>query len=270
MRKLRRPDYERLLPLFDDLRYNLVIDSIVAGNTPAWVYADDLLSPQTGWMWNRMGTMLLAGEPDNNPFNRALSARLVEGVAPDARRRQVPLLTLHYSPSAWEDEVDSLLPGAKPRRMWRRFYVFDQPSVDWRERLPSDSVVQPIDARLLQRDHLENLDRVLGWIHSFWHGVEDFAETGFGFCLVRDGVIASWCLTVYAAGHDVELGLATAPGYRNRGYATLTAAASVEHGVARGFKLHWHCDEQNLPSIRVAEKVGFHNPTRYQVYTYAV
>lgn len=268
MRRLRRPDYGRVLPLFDDLRYNLVVDSIVAGNTPAWVYADDLKRPRTAWMWNRMGTMLLAGDPDNSRFNRALTTLLAERVAPEARRRQIPSLTLHYAPSAWEDQGDALLPGLKPRRMWRRFYVFDQLAIDWKERLHPECVMQPIDARLLQSDRLENLERVVGWIHSFWHTVEDFKETGFGFSLVRNEAVTSWCLTVYAAGRDVELGLATAPRYRDRGYATLTAAACAELGVARGFKLHWHCDDENLPSIRVAEKVGFSNPTRYKVHTY--
>ncbi len=270
MRRLRRPEYGRVSPLFDDLRYNLVVDSIITGNTPAWIYVDDLANPRTGWMWNRMGTMLLAGDSDDSTFNQALSILLTRRVAPDARCRQIPSLTLHHSPSAWEYEVGSLLPDAKLHRMWRRFYVFDRLGVDWKERLPSDCLIRPIDDRLLQKDHLENLDSVIGWIHSFWHSVEDFIETGFGFCLVQDRAVASWCLTVYAVDRDVELGLATGPRYRNRGYATLVAAACVEYSVARGCKLHWHCDEENLPSIRVAEKVGFLNPARYQVYTYVI
>lgn len=123
-----------------------------------------------------------------------------------------------------------------------------------------------LDGPLLQSDQLDNLRGVLGWIQSFWHTVGDLRDTGFGFCLLQGETIVSWCLTIYASGEDYELGLTTASGHRSRGHATLVAAACVEHSVERGFVPHWHCNEENLPSIRVAEKVGFSDPTRYTIY----
>jgi len=268
MHELRRRDYERVWELFQDLRYNLVVESVIAGHTPARICIDDAAAPRAAWMWNRMGTMLLAGRPDNHVFNRALSVLLREHVVPDARRRQIPALTLHVSPDGWEESVDLLLPGVAPEKVWRRFYQFDHLRVDWRGRLPSEAVMRRLDRPLLQNERLRNHESILGWILSFWHTVDDFLEKGFGFCLVQGEAIVSWCLTVYASGDDYELGLATAPGHRNRGYATLVAAACVEHSVEHGFTPHWHCDEENLPSVRVAEKVGFSDPTRYQVYTF--
>jgi hypothetical protein len=65
MHELNQRDYWRVRGLFQDLRYNLLIDSVIVGNTPARVYADDVAAPRTGWMWNRTGAMLLVGEPEN-------------------------------------------------------------------------------------------------------------------------------------------------------------------------------------------------------------
>jgi len=270
MYELKRRDYSRVSDLFEDLRYNLVVDSIIAGNTPARVYVDDVSDPRSAWMWNRMGTMLLAGNPRNRAFNQALSTLFDRHVVPDARRRQIPSLTLHYWPDAWEGRANQLISGVKPERGWRRFYAFDHLRVDWREEISSDCSIRRMDRRLMQEDQLKNVDHVVGWVHSFWHSVEDFSETGFGFCVVHGEAIASWCLTVYVSGSDVELGLATIPQYRGRGYATLAAAACVEHGIEGGLTPHWHCDEENRPSIRVAEKVGFSNPKQYQVYTFGL
>jgi GNAT superfamily N-acetyltransferase len=265
--KLKEQDCWRVSALFEPLRYNLVVDSVIAGHTPGWVYVDDVSAPQSAWMWNRMGTMLLTGNPHNRAFNRALSAILGEEVAPDARRRRIPSLTLHYASDAWKSAADLLLPGARPKRMWRRFYAFDHLRVDWRDELPSNCVIRRIDRQLLQEDRPENVDHVVGWVLSFWRSIEDFVETGFGFGLIEGEAMASWCLTVYATGCDFELGLATVPECRSRGFATLVAAASLEHSVAQGFTPHWHCDEHNVASIRVAEKVGFSDPTRYEVYS---
>lgn len=268
IQRLNLSDYWLVGELFEDLRYNLVIDSVIAGNTPAWVYVDDGPEPRAAWIWNRMGTMLLAGQSDEEAFNRALSAVLSGRVVPDARRRRIPSLTLHYSPDVWEAKVGRLLPGVAGERTWRRFYAFDRLRVLWREQIAPGCAMRRIDGELLHQGQLENVGSVVGWVRSFWHTFEDFAERGFGFCLVRGEVITGWCLTVYASGRDVELGLATAPEYRGRGFATLTAAACVEHSIDKGFTPHWHCDEANLASMRVAEKVGFSHPTRYPVYTF--
>jgi RimJ/RimL family protein N-acetyltransferase len=93
-------------------------------------------------------------------------------------------------------------------------------------------------------------------------------QTGLGFCLLKGGEIVSWCLSVYASGAQIELGLATDPDHRGRGYATLTAAACLEYCTGNGLEPHWHCWEDNLPSIRVAEKVGFERPVHYLVYRF--
>ena len=268
--ELKQADYWRVSTLFEDLRYNLVVNSVIAGNTRGRIYVDDVSDPRTAWVWNRMGTMLVAGNSQNGAFNHALSTALMQQVLPDARRRGVPSITFHYSPDAWEDKIGVLLPDLGPQKAQRRFYRFDRLKVNWRKELPPDCAMCRIDEQLLQQRRLKYIESVVGWILSFWYTTESFLGTGFGFCLLRGSVVASWCLTVYASGRDVELGLATVFDYRDRGYATLTAGACAEYTVNKGLIPHWHCDEENLPSIRVAEKVGFANPTRYDVYTFAL
>lgn len=270
MYELAIKDYGRVRPLFEGLRYNLVVDSCLDGNTPAWVYANDLRDPHTAWMWNRMDSMLLAGRTDDDAVNQALATLIAGKVIPDARKRQIPELSLHYDPQAWESKLDIVLPGRSPLQALRRYYTFSHIKVDWRRMLPADCEMRRMDEQLLADARLENIQQVVGWVRSFWPTQRDFLDTGFGFCLLEGQAIASWCLSVYASGIHFELGLATTLRYRGRGFATLTAAACVEHCAARGLVPHWHCWEDNLPSIRVAEKVGFVDPTQYTVYRFKV
>ena len=62
----------------------------------------------------------------------------------------------------------------------------------------------------------------------------------------------------------VELGYGVNPSYRNRGYATETARALVAWAVARPDvrRITASCREDNDPSIRVLEKVGFQRTGR--------
>lgn len=260
--------YDRLLPLFAGLRFNLVVDSIAAGNTPAWVFADDLQAPRLGLMWNRQDAVLLAGEAGDPSANRALNALLREPIASDARRRYIPELSLFCDPEVWGPHLEEVLGGLKPEVAWRRYYRFERPRIDWRAQLPAGCEIAPITPGLLIEDRLENRDHLAGWVNSFWRSPQDFVEKGFGFCLLREGAVASWCLSVYVHDPDYELGLAAHPDHRRRGYATLVAAASVGYCQARSCTPHWHCWDDNLPSIAIAEKVGFTDPVRYPVYRF--
>jgi hypothetical protein len=117
-----------------------VVDSILDGNTPAWVYADDVQDPHTAWMWNRMDAMLLAGRTGDDAVNQALATLIAGKVIPDARQRHIPELSLHYDPKAWESKVDIVLAGRSSLQAVRRHRAFSQVKVDWRPQLPATCI----------------------------------------------------------------------------------------------------------------------------------
>ena len=73
---------------------------------------------------------------------------------------------------------------------------------------------------------------------------------------------------MYVSGTDYELGVATVPQHRRGGLATLAASACVDHCDENGLTPHWHCWNDNLGSIAVAEKIGFEKPTIYYAYKF--
>jgi RimJ/RimL family protein N-acetyltransferase len=266
--RLEPQAYWRVQTLYANLQYNLVIDSIIDGNTPAWVYVDDQDTSKTGLMWNKQDALLLAGHHDHAEVNQALNRILVEQVIPHAKQRGIPELSLHYSPQDWEEKSNELLKGLNHQKAHRRYYTSLRPRIDWRSKIPTHCEVRPIDLSLLENEGIGNINQVKGWVSSFWVSFQDYVKTGFGYCLLYQGILVSWCLSVYASGRHYELGLATMPEFQNRGYATLVAAACVDHCAANRFVAHWHCWDGNLSSIAVAEKVGFERPVGYSVYKF--
>ena len=265
--KLSTGNYARVRPLFADLRYNLVIDSIIDGHTPAWVYVDQRTAPRQALLWNRQDALLLAGSPDNGTFNRAVDGLFTGNILPDARARSIPQLALFYDPAGWEEQLTTLLRGQPAAKVRRRYYQPGPTGEPAPGTVPAGYRLRRIDEELLRQQEVRNIAQVTGWVRSFWPGTTAFLEQGFGYCLLEgEHTVASWCLTVYKSGADYELGVATAPAYRQQGFATLVAAACVEHARARGFTLHWHCWEDNAPSIAVAARVGFEGSTPYTVY----
>ena len=271
LHKLTPDQYPIVRPVVEALRYNIVIDSVIDGNTPGWVFADDAERPTVAFIWDMQDAMLVAGNPDNAEVTLALAALIRGRIVPDARRRGIPFLSLHYDRPAWQPAIErTVLAGWEPRKVARYYYILENLAWNWRIGMPPGSEMRPITATLLEGEDMENADQVRGWVLSFWQSLEAFEAKGVGYCVVYGETIASWCLSVFVSGRNYELGLATAPDFRGRGLAKRTAAACAEACLGRGLKVHWHCLEENYPSRRVAEKVGFDEEVRYEVYRFSI
>jgi RimJ/RimL family protein N-acetyltransferase len=270
MHQIEPPQYQKVRGLFTPLRYNLVVDSVLDGNTPAWVFADDGASPRVSLMWDRQDAMLLAGSSYDPEPGPDLAALLGERIIPDARARGIPALSLHFAPDEWVQPLATTLAPWHATTARRRFYHCPPSKViGWQPRVPAGCSVRRIDAELLCGNR-ENADQVAGWVRSFWHSDEDFLRLGFGYCLLVGDVVASWCLTVFASGQEREMGVATVQSYRRRGLAAIVASATLEHCLSTGYTPHWHCWEDNLPSRALAERIGFTDPVTYSVYHFAI
>jgi RimJ/RimL family protein N-acetyltransferase len=250
--------YGRVRPLFDRLDFNLVVDSILEGHTNGQVYADSARRPRVVLIWNQLDTVLLAGKPDDTAVNHALRWLFRSTLIPGAKERGVPGFALYTDPAGWEAKLPTLIPHLKSQRLLRRAFTYRGPAYRQRDALPAGMSVRPLTPALWQDPALDAAEAA-GWVHSFWPTPDDFVREGIGYAVVDEaaGVVASWCLSVYAAGEARELGVATAVSHRGQGLATIAAAAALEAVRERGYVPHWHCNVDNTPSLRVAEKIGF-------------
>lgn len=256
--------YTRVRPLFRALDFNLVVDSILSGFTRGSVYADSFAEPAAALVWSQMDTVLLGGAPQGLALSHHVNTLLRQQLMPAARARYIPHFTFYPAPS-WQEQLDVVLDGFEPQEVARQAFAFAAPAFDWRAATPPGLRVAALEPALLAFDSWENMKAVRGWVDSFWSTPEDFARHGVGFCLLDGEKVCSWCISVYATEHALELGVETAPAYRGQGFASLVAAAAVEASVDRQQVPHWHCDLDNKPSVRLAEKIGFRRAAQYTV-----
>ena len=97
-----------------------------------------------------------------------------------------------------------------------------------------------------------------------YESADDFLEHGLGFCLVRDGAVASAALS-YMCGLDaVDIQINTFDeAQRRKGLATCAAAALCLHCLERGLEPQWNA--ANPISRALAEKLGFVHSETYSV-----
>lgn len=69
LHKLESHDYSKVTPIFKELNHQIVIGSIIEGNTVGEIYVDNLESPAFAVVWDKMDAILVEGEFDNEHMN---------------------------------------------------------------------------------------------------------------------------------------------------------------------------------------------------------
>ena len=266
--ELKKRDYEKVRPLFEDLEWNLITSAVIEGTSPGRVYADSVEDPRTAFMCTVEG-YYLAGYDNNDEFNTSLNKLIFERLfTGDTVRKDETDVSIGFHPDSWKEKMPIIFHGSIPLTAARRHYVCTELKVDhWKNNLPEGFQIQRIDEKLLRTLHLEIPEHVTDWMKTNWGSTSDFVKKGFGFCTLHDKRIVSWSLADCVSGNACEIGIHTREDYRRQGLASLIVAATVDHSLSSGFKyVGWHCGEYNLGSIGVAEKVGFKLERKYVQY----
>ncbi len=259
-------DYEKVRPLFKGLEWNLISVAVIERTCPGDIYVDNVETPETALIVSPEG-YYLAGYEGNDEFNSELKKLFDDKIIPEKIKEGEENISLNYYPAAWENRVEEILKDKFPVKVHGYYYTFNRLKTDWRKEVPPGFCMVQIDGELLRRTTLKNIDEVTDWTKKTWNSTKDFLENGFGFCLVHNSTLVSWCLADCVSSTKCEIGIVTDEDYRRRGFATATVAATVEYCLQQGFtEIGWHTGTTNVGSYKTAEKVGFERVLEDEYY----
>lgn len=93
--------------------------------------------------------------------------------------------------------------------------------------------------------------------HQFWTSADQFFAHGGGWCLERDGALASMAFSSFRFDHQLEIGVETRSNYRGRNFAFHAACALIDQCIAQGLEPVWSCRKENKASYKLALALGF-------------
>ena len=237
MYKLKLCEYKKVEHIFKELTFNIVIKSVINGNTPGEIYVDNIENPKTALVWDMMGELLIEGEYINE-FNIEINKLIVEELKTRAAKKYIPCFDFYYS-KEFDNKLDTLLQQENCTKIDRNVYKFKVLKINWRENIPKDCSMVIIDEKLLERKELKYIDDVDGWVNSFWYSASNFTSKGIGYCLIKGDIVVSWCLSAFVSDKEFEFGLETIEKYRGNGYGKLTAAACMEYCIENNIIPFW-------------------------------
>ncbi|HYA57245.1 MAG TPA: GNAT family N-acetyltransferase [Thermoplasmata archaeon] len=276
MLELDPREYSGVAPLVEKVPFNtLFAQAVLDGKVSGRILVDDATQPATCLVVHKYGMTLLSGRSSSGSFNAELRSFLKN----DSLNHGTARWLICY-PDDWKETLRALL-GAdlvQPQRVaeedsepdrWtsrvvrteRVNFRFDAKSFAGRRDLPSGFSLKRIDS--------EVYDQIQGSVipQLFWDSPGDFLRSGVGFSLLMGKRVVSTCFSSFIIGRQLELGAETRREYRNRGLSIFPATAMVDHCLANGYEPVWACRKENLPSFKLAEKLGFSPSTTHPYYS---
>lgn len=251
--------------LFAGAHIELVVDGVIAGNSPGTVWVDNHLEPRTALIWDGRHCFYLGGSADEAVVG-ALNDLFTTTILPDARSRGLGIFKTTCAGEDWKEAGREVFAPLALDYYPRVFYSGAPVDSAWREWVPEGFDLRPIDRDLLAQRHLGNMAGLVEEIEECWPTVERFLEHGFGTCVLRGDDIVSRCTAEYLSQGKCGIGILTEEAYQGKGLATLAALAFIERSCALGLVPHWDAWLNNHPSVAAAEKVHFKKLEDYSVF----
>ncbi len=225
-----------------------VIDERLSGR----VWADDAASPSaTIVIEDADGTVYTGGA-----LTRDLAAAALADVATASG-------DLIFGFADAEDPLRGLVP-AEP--YWRG------EAIDFTERAAGPDEAELLARPLPDGARLVRLDRTTLSLTEWYEdtlvafgSADAWEEHGIGFAVMIDGRVAAESIAGPRSNGMLEMGVVTREPYRQRGFGTLVSLAVARACEERGDRVWWNANSENLPSIRIARRLGFRQERRYDL-----
>ncbi len=232
-------------------------EAVFLGWNPARIFVDDPIAPRAALM-ARSYEYFLAGDSDT-----ALTAFIADAPA------EVGIFQYLYGFAPltpdWARPLESLLPLERVGRCNYR-WMPGTPIDDWRARLdalngsgmlPGTAQVVPMDETLARRADSDPGMYPVPFVRYFWRDYALYDRYGYGMALLIDDAIATTVFALCTSPRDAIISIDTRHEFQRRGLGWITSSAFIEETLRRGLLPVWDCDEFNLPSFRLADRLGF-------------
>lgn len=257
MKKLALADYHTILPVLEENKRTstfayAVSDRIIDGE----IFVNERLT--AGMITTANGIYYLFGDTHDQEFQPALFSYIENDVLTTDKR-----FTLFVSSVEWERIIENYFNNSF-RKIPRKKFLFQRDVFEDTKRELNDFTytVMRIDQNIIEKS-TEFTER---YYKEYWGSKEAFLKHGFGFSIVQSQKVVAECVSIFRGNGCAEIDIATDPEYQGKGLARLVATYFIEHCIQNGITPCWDCNMDNIPSQKLASKLGFNHPIEYVLY----
>ncbi|MCI0763897.1 GNAT family N-acetyltransferase [Bacillus sp. TL12] len=257
MKKLALVEYDTILPVLEkDKRTATFAYAVCNRIIDGEIFVNERLT--AGIIATANGIYYLFGDTYDQEFQRTLFSYIETEILTQRKR-----FTLFTSSKEWEMVIENYFNDSF-RNITRKKLLFQRNIFEERKRELDDFTYQimRIDTNVIEK----STEFTEQYYKEYWKSKEAFLKHGFGFCMIQSQKVVAECVSILR-GHDfAEIDIATHPDYQGKGLARLVATYFIEHCIQSGITPCWDCNMDNIPSQKLASKLGFGHSIEYVLY----
>jgi GNAT superfamily N-acetyltransferase len=247
------------------------VKAVIEGVNPARIFVDDRFSPRTGFIWlgNNDGFFFI-GDNENDRFNREIGEFFARVIIPDAKKVGLEWFEGFGTHQKWNPTIEKIFEHYQIDTWNQKVYQLQRENYTGKKapNLKPGYSVMEIHEALNQQSHFQNIEFLNSKLLSFWSSLEDFKQSGIGYCAVYQNNIVSVCFSGFVADNVHCIDIATLKDHRGQKLAQHLAQCFVRECMEKGKIPYWDCMEGNKPSVAIAENLGFKNVFNYVGYEF--
>jgi ribosomal protein S18 acetylase RimI-like enzyme len=244
--------------------------AIIEGNSPGWVFVDDLKTPRAALVWSQgIKGFYLVGNANSAAFHEELDAYTDQVLEP--RLHNVGVAWFEISGDEdWNPVIENVFRKRNLESSQQRVYTLKSTGHKslTQLRVVDNCKLLRVDQHLLVNPSADNKQFLFSKLTQFWDSVDTFLNTGLGYVLVDGAKIVSLCFSGFVAGNIHVVDIETELLHRRKGHAETVARAFVTECIEKHLQLHWDCMAENTASVRLVEKLGFTQSHVYTLYSF--
>lgn len=260
-------NFEKAKEVFSSNSKKFVFESIIEGNTPGEIYLDSLKNPELYLIFDKGNFVLyVGGETANYEKYIKCINYIKENILTESIKKEFyDSIKISYTSDLWKNAMLDIFYDITVHQDKRTLYRYDIANIDTKIVENHSCEIKPINEEILNDCKLENLKFLKEEITGMWGTVDGFIKNGFGYCAVYDKRLISWCTAELVSKHHCGIGIETIEEEQKKSVGTALTANFVKECATRNLIPHWDTWTRNLPSVKIAEKVGFYKTEEYEV-----
>jgi GNAT superfamily N-acetyltransferase len=260
--ELEPDDFTRISHLFQGHRQYLPVFAIIHGNFPGRIFVDDKEAPRAALVWALSRWAYVDGDPHDDAFKQALPELVQNVIIPASLRMNMRWFELYTVDSPpWRAALEASLKAYAPVQHYETVFTFDEQRYQRLRKpltLPAGLSIARVEFPILPPPACD-----APFIDPGFK-----TRSAFGFQLTRDGHVISVCRSNgFVSGNEFMIDVVTVEkSERGKGYATAVGTALLDYCLEHQFVPLWETTLDNIPSRKVAHKLGFVEDESYPVY----
>lgn len=245
--------------LFKVLKMDYIFDSIYENFTYGNIFINNIEKPTLAVVIEDNSIYFGGEDNDINEYYQVIDF-FKSTILKKMNNEDLYYVVLKYTSDLWGELLIEKLNPIKATRFLYQHDLNDIPSLEENNRVK----IAEISSEILN-SNVENINYLKDEIIKMWGSIETFIEDGFGYCALNNKELITWVTSEYMSKHQCGIGIETIEKYQKQGLGSLATTYLLKKCKELNITPHWDCWEKNVPSSKIANKVGFQKIIEHSV-----